>query len=61
MRVYKNHALAALRRDREHAVQPTFSKIFLKFAQIFEIFYHFPFSSKARSIAEHCRWKRGVK
>jgi hypothetical protein len=45
----------------QNAVEPAFSKIFFKFAQIFEIFYHSPFSPKARSMAERCRRKRGVK
>jgi hypothetical protein len=36
------------------------SKIFFKFAQIFEVFDHSPFSPKARSMAERCRQKRGV-
>jgi hypothetical protein len=43
------------------AVETAFSKIFFKFAQIFEIFDHSPFSPKARSMAERCRRKRGVK
>jgi hypothetical protein len=38
-----------------------FSKIFLKFAQIFKVFDHSPFSPKARSLAERCCRKCGVK
>jgi hypothetical protein len=43
------------------SVQPTFLKIFFKFAQIFEVFDHSPFSPKARSMAERCHRKRRVK
>jgi hypothetical protein len=45
----------------QNAVEPAFSKIFFKFAKIFEIFNHSLFSPKARSMAERCRRKRGVK
>jgi hypothetical protein len=45
----------------ENAVEPAFSKIFFKFAQIFDIFDHSPFSPNARSMAECCRRKQGVK
>jgi hypothetical protein len=45
----------------QNAVEPAFSKIFFKFAQIFEFFDHSPFLPKARSMAERCRGKRGVK
>jgi hypothetical protein len=45
----------------QNTVQPTFSKIFFKFAQIFEDFDHLPFSPKAQSMAERCRQKCGVK
>jgi hypothetical protein len=45
----------------KNAVQPTFSKTFLKFAQIFEVFYNSPFSPKAQSMADCCRRKHGVK
>ncbi len=38
-----------------------FLKIFFKFAQIIEVFDHSPFSLKARSMAEHCRPKHGIK
>jgi hypothetical protein len=38
-----------------------FSKIFYKFAQIFEVFDYSPFSPKAQSMADHFRRKRGVK
>jgi hypothetical protein len=44
----------------QKAEQPAFSKIFFKFAQIFEVFDHSSFSPKARSMAERCRRKRGV-
>ncbi len=47
--------------NRYNAVQSTSLKIFFKFVQIFEIFYHSPISPKARSITELCRRKRGVK
>ena len=45
----------------QNAVQLTFSKIFFKFAQIFEVFDHSPFSPKARSMAERYHQKRDVK
>jgi hypothetical protein len=45
----------------QNAVKSAFSKIFFKFTQIFEIFDHSPFSPKARSMAERCHRKRGVK
>jgi hypothetical protein len=45
----------------QKAVEPAFSKIFFKLAQIFKIFYHSPLLPKARSMAERCRRKRGVK
>jgi hypothetical protein len=45
----------------QNAVQPKFSKTFLKFAQIFKVFDHSPFSPKARGMAERCCRKRGVK
>jgi hypothetical protein len=46
----------------QNAMQPTFSKIFFKkFGQIFDVLDHSPFLLKARSMAERCCWKRGVK
>jgi hypothetical protein len=36
-------------------------KNFLKFTQIFKVFDNSTFSPKARSMAERCRQKRGVK
>jgi hypothetical protein len=39
----------------------TFSNIFFKFAQIFDIFDHSPFLPKARSTPERCGRKREVK
>ncbi len=45
----------------KNAVQPTFSKIFLKFTQIFKVFEHSPLLPKAPSMAERCCRKRGVK
>jgi hypothetical protein len=44
-----------------NAVQPTFLKIFFKFAQIFKIFNHATFFPKAQSMAERCCRERGVK
>ncbi len=37
-----------------------FSKIFFKFAQIFEIFYHSLFSPKTRNVTKCCRQKRAA-
>ncbi len=45
----------------QKALQPSYSKIFFKFTQIFEIFNHSPFSLKARSMVKCCHWKHGVK
>jgi hypothetical protein len=45
----------------QNAVWPTFSKKFLKFAQIFKVFNNSPFLPKVRSMAKRCRRKRDVK
>ncbi len=41
--------------------KPTFSKTFLKFAQILKVFDNSLFSPKARSMAERCRQKCDIK
>ncbi len=46
--------------DTKRSTANIFKK-FLKFAQIFKVFDNFPFSPKARSMAERCRRKRDVK